>query len=176
MTNHTDTPATPATPTAQKQALLEAFDTVLKQQAEAREAELRETEARRRARRRVRPTIALAAVLSLVLCSYLYIERPEWLFPSASPPESVAIKEASLRIGMANAAQHVELYRHRTGKVPATLAEAGTRVQGMVYQPVGADGWRLVGTNAGIELTLSSQDSLSRFLGNSFELIARRPE
>ena len=78
MSNQTETAASPA---AQKQALLEAFDTVLKQQAEAREAELREAEARRRAQRRVRPTIAAAAVLSLVLCAYLYIERPEWIFP-----------------------------------------------------------------------------------------------
>lgn len=172
MTNQTDTPATPA---AQKQALLDAFDTVLKQQAEAREAELREAEARRRAQRRVRPTIAAAAVLSLALCSYLYIERPEWIFPTAAVPESVAIKEASLRIGMANAAQHVERHRQRTGALPRTLAEAGTRVDGMAYEPLGSTGWRLTGTNGGVELTLSSQDSLPRFLGNSFEVISRRP-
>ena len=80
---------------------------MLKKQAEAREAELREAEARRRSRRRTRPWISASAVLSLVLCSYLYVERPERLFPSATIPESVAIKEASLRIGMANVAQHL---------------------------------------------------------------------
>ena len=172
MSNQTETSASPA---AQKQALLEAFDTVLKQQAEAREAELHEAEARRRAQRRVRPTIAAAAVLSLVLCSYLYIERPEWIFPTASVPESVAIKEASLRIGMANVAQHVERHRQRTGTLPRSLTEAGTRVEGMTYEALGPDAWRLVGTNDGIELTLTSQDSLPRFLGNSFEVISRRP-
>jgi hypothetical protein len=172
MNNQTETPASPA---AQKQALLEAFDTVLKQQAEAREAELREGEARRRAQRRMRPTIAAAAILSMVLCSYLYIERPEWLFPTAAVPESVAIKEASLRIGMANVAQHVERYRQRTGSLPRTLADAGTRVEGMTYQALGSDIWRVVGVNGGIELTLTSQDSLPRFLGNSFEVISRRP-
>jgi multidrug efflux pump subunit AcrA (membrane-fusion protein) len=171
MTQDTDTPATP---TAQKQALLEAFDTVLKRQAEVREAELRDAEARRRARRRVRPAIAVAAVLSAVLCSYLYIERPEWLFPAAAIPESVTVKEASLRIGMANVAQHVERHRQRTGSLPRTLAEAGTRVDGMTYEPLGA-AWRLVGENGGIELTLRSQDSLPAFLGNSFEVISRRP-
>lgn len=172
MTHHTDTPATP---TAQKQALLEAFDTVLKQQAEAREAELREVEARRRARHRVRPWIAAAAALSLVLCSYLYIERPEWLFPAAAVPESVAIKEASLRIGMANIAQHLERHRQRTGALPRTLSEAGTRMEGMIYEAVGGTSWRLLGTNGVIELTLTSQDSLPAFLGNSFEVISRRP-
>jgi hypothetical protein len=172
MTNQTETQASPA---AQKQALLEAFDTVLKQQAETREAELREAEARRRAQRRVRPVIAAAAVLAMVLCSYLYIERPEWIFPTAAIPESVAIKEASLRIGMANVAQHLERHRQRTGTVPRSLAEAGTRVEGMAYEAHGSDGWRLVGTNAGVELTLTSHDSLPRFLGNSFEVISRRP-
>ena len=172
MTNQTETPASP---TAQKQALLEAFDTVLKQQAEAREAELREAEARRRAQRRVRPAIAAAAVLAMVLCSYLYIERPEWIFPTAAIPESVAIKEASLRIGMANVAQHLERHRQRTGTVPRSLAEAGARVQGMTYEAQGSDAWRLVGTNGGVELTLTSHDSLPRFLGNSFEVVSRRP-
>ena len=108
MTNQTEIPSGPA---AQKQALLEAFDTVLKQQAEAREAELREAEARRRAQRLVRPTIAAAAVLSLVLCSYLYIERPEWIYPKPALPESVAIKEASLRIRMPNVTHYVERQR-----------------------------------------------------------------
>ena len=173
MTNQTET--TPASPAAQKQALLEAFDTVLKQQAEAREAELREAEARRWARRRVRPTIAASAVLALVLCTYLYIERPEWLFPTAALSESVAIKEASLRIGMANVAQHVERHRQRTGAPPRSLAEAATRAEGMTYEALGSGGWRLVGANGGIELTLTSQDSLPRFLGNSFEVISRRP-
>jgi hypothetical protein len=172
MTNDTDTQAGP---TAQKQALLAAFDTVLKQQAEAREAELREAEARRRARRRVRPTIAAAAALSLVLCSYLYVERPEWLYPAVAAPEPVAIREASLRIGMANVAQHVERHRQRTGALPGTLAEAGTRADGMTYEPLGTSTWRLVGANGGIELTLTSQDSLRTFLGNSFEVISRRP-
>ena len=172
MSNQTETPASPA---AQKQALLEAFDTVLKQQAEAREAELREAEARRRAQRRVRPGIAAAAVMVMVLCTYLYIERPDWIFPTARIPESVAIKEASLRIGMANVAQHVERHRQRTGTVPRSLSEAGTRVEGMAYEALGADAWRLVASNGGVELTLSSYDSLPRFLGNSFEVISRRP-
>ena len=33
----------------------------------------------------------------------------------------------------------------------------------------------LVGTNGGVELTLTSKDSLRGFIGNSFEVISRRP-
>jgi len=159
---------------SQKQALLEAFDSVLKQQAENREAEQREEAARRRNRGRVRPTVWASAVLVLFFCAYLYIERPEWLFPASSPPESVAIQEASLRIGMANVAQHVERYRQRSGKLPSTLLEAGTQVEGITYQPLDSIEWRLVGSHRGIELTLASREPLSRFLGNSFEVISRR--
>jgi len=174
MTNETKgtTPAAGASP--QKQALLEAFDSVLKKQAEDREAEQREAAARARNRQRVRPSIWAAAGLALFLCAYLYIERPDWVFPASAPPESVAIQEASLRIGMANVAQHVERYRQRRGKLPRTLLEAGTQVEGISYQPLDSTEWRLIGSQAGVELTLASREPLSGFLGNSFELISRR--
>jgi hypothetical protein len=172
-----DTTGTAPVPGAssQKQALLEAFDSVLKQQAEDREAQQREAAARQRNRNRVRPTVWAAAVLTVFLCTYLYIEQPEWLMPSSAPPESVAIQEASLRIGMANVAQHVERYRQRTGRLPRTLLEAGTHVEGMTYQPLDSTDWRLIGAHRGIELTLASREPLPKFLGNSFEVISRRP-
>jgi len=174
MTKETTGTAPIAGASPQKQALLEAFDSVLKQQAEAREAELRAEAARRRSRNRVRPTVWAGAVLALFLCAYLYVERPEWLFPASTPPESVAIQEASLRIGMANVAQHVERYRQRRGKLPGTLLEAGTQVEGIIYQPLDSTEWRLIGSHAGIELILASREPLPRFLGNSFEVISRR--
>jgi hypothetical protein len=171
---------TPAAPPASgastpKQALLEAFDSVLKKQAEEREAEQRQAEALRRGRARVRPTVWAAAVLAAFLCTYLYIERPEWLYPASAAPETVEITEASLRIGMANVAQHVERYRQRTGKLPATLLEAGTQMDGIAYQALDSADWRLVGSHANIELTLVSREPLARFLGNSFDVITRRP-
>jgi len=158
----------------QKQALLEAFDSVLKKQAEEREAEQREAEARRRSRNRVRPSVWALGAVVLFLCAYLYVERPEWVFPASAPPESVAIKEASLRIGMANVAQHLERYRQRTGKLPRTLLEIGTQADGITYQPIDSTEWRLMGAHSGVELTLMSREPLSRFLGNSFEVISRR--
>ncbi len=174
MTKETTGTAPVSGATPQKQALLEAFDSVLKKQAEDREAEQREAAARRRNRNRVRPAVWAAAVLTLFLCTYLYIERPEWLFPTSTPPESVAIQEASLRIGMANVAQHVERYRLRTGRLPVSLLEAGTQAQGMTYQPIDSTTWRLIGSHRGMELTLASRDPLPKFLGNSFEVISRR--
>jgi hypothetical protein len=174
MTKEPTGTSTSAGASPQKQALLEAFDNVLKKQAEDREAEQREAAARRRRRNRVRPIIWALAALPLMLGVYLYLDRPEWLFPAPAHPESVAIKEASLRIGMANAAQHVERFRQQTGKLPRTLSEAGTRVEGIAYQPIDSVEWRLVGIHDGIELSLSSREPLPRFLGNSYQLISRR--
>jgi len=173
MTKETTGTAPTSSAPANKQALLEAFDSVLKKQAEDREAEQREAEARRRSRNRVRPTIWALAGLAVVLCTYLYIEKPEWLFPS-TVQEPVAIQEASLRIGMANVAQHIERYRQRTGKLPRTLIETGTQVEGIAYEPLDSTDWRLTGFHAGVELTLASDEPLPRFLGNSFEVISRR--
>jgi hypothetical protein len=173
MSTETSGTASPGT-TPQKQALLDAFDTVLKKQAEEREAERLGAEARRRGRSGVRPSLLIATGFALFLSAYLYVEHPDWLFPASIPPETVVIKEASLRIAMANAAQHVERYRQRNGRLPATLLAAGTEVEAINYQPLDSTGWRMTGSHGGIELTLSSEDPLPKFLGNSFDLIARR--
>jgi hypothetical protein len=161
------------TASAEKQALLEAYDTVLKHQAETREAEEREAEARRAARGRVRPWVWTSVACTMVLCAYLFIERPEWLFSEAGPPESVAVQEASLRIGMANAAQHIQRYRQQYNRLPESLAEAGAYSDGIEYSRIGT-GWKMTATQGTIQLTLSSRDALATFIGRSFEVIARR--
>jgi hypothetical protein len=160
--------------TAEKKALLEAFDSVLKSQAEQREAEQIAEEERRRARARGRPVMWLCAALMLFVGTYLWVEQPEWVFPSRALPEAVAVKEASLRIGMASAAQHLERYRLKNGRLPATLKAAGAYDEGIDYEPLGGTGWKLVGVNGPTRLTLTSDEPLARFLGNSFEVISRR--
>lgn len=160
--------------TPEKKALLEAFDTVLKRQAEERDAERQAAEARRLAAGRTRPIFWLAATLVLFISAYLWVEKPEWLFPAPIAPESTAIKEASARIGVANAAQHVERFRQRTGRLPATLHEAGAQAEGISYQRTGTDTWRIEGSNGPVRVALGSTEPLSKFLGNSFEVISRR--
>jgi hypothetical protein len=175
--SHETAPTQPPGPArsanAEKQALLEAYDTVLKHQAERREAEAREAEARRAARQRTRPIIWTAAALTLVLCSYLLIERPDWMFPQAGPVESAELQEASIRIGMANAAQHVQRFRQQNRRYPETLSEAGAYGDGIEYTRLG-DGWRMTATRGTTEITLRSQDALPGFIGRSFEIIGRR--
>jgi hypothetical protein len=165
MTNETATP--------EKKALLEAFDTVIRTQADERESQRLEAEARRLARSRSRPVMWLCAAIVLFLSAYLWVEQPDWVFPSRAVPESMAVKEASLRIAIANAAQHVERYRQRNGRLPGSLQEAGAHGDGFGYDRAG-DGWQLTGQHEGIRLTLASTEPLAKFLGNSFEIISRR--
>lgn len=160
------------TATAEKKALLEAFDTVLKTQAEQREAERAAAEARSR-RGPSRALLLVCSLMILFTSAYLYVERPEWVFPAPPTPESTAVREASLRISLANAAQHLERYRERSGRFPATLEEAGAHGEGIDYRRTQA-GYRLTAQAGELTISLDSSQPLSGFLGNSFEVISRR--
>jgi hypothetical protein len=156
----------------EKKALLEAFDTVLKTQAEEREARRAEAEARRRAG----PSRQLMAVCSTIIVFvgvYLYVERPDWVFPTPPTPESLVVREASLRISVANAAQHVERFRQRTGRLPASLVEAGAHEGGLDYEPASTV-YKLLADTGGVRVTYESSQPLAQFVGNSFKIILRR--
>jgi hypothetical protein len=158
----------------EKKALLEAFDTVLKTQAEEREAERASAEARRRRRGTSRLLMVVCATILGFTSVYLYVERPEWVFPTPPEAESVAVREASLRVGLANAVQHIERYRRQTGQLPTSLQQAGAHGAGISFERT-ASGYRLVGEGNGVRVSYISGEPLSRFVGNSFEVISRRP-
>ncbi|HEX3232953.1 MAG TPA: hypothetical protein VHR41_02065 [Gemmatimonadales bacterium] len=168
-------PKPPTTPISAKKALLDAYDTVLKTQADEREAELRAIEARRQARRWSRPLVLICAAIVLFTGAYLWIERPDWVFPRPPAPESAAVAEAGLRITIANAAQHVERFRQRTGRLPESLEAAGAHPLGLRYSVSGA-GYRLEGERDGRVVTFASDEPLLAFLGNSFQVISRRDQ
>jgi hypothetical protein len=173
MSQDTTTPPPNAAASPEKKALLAAFDTVLQTAAEEREIERLAAEARRRNRGASRLLLVVCTVILTFVSVYLYVERPEWVFPVAAPPESPAVRQASLRISMANAAQHIERYRQQRGQLPTTLEQAGANGAGISYQRT-ATGYQLDGEGDGIRVSFTSGESLTRFIGNSFEVIARR--
>jgi hypothetical protein len=164
-------PPAPETATA-KRALLDAFDNVLKTQADERESRRLAAEARRRSTGS-RIVMLMSVVVLAFTGGYLYVERPDWVFPRPPAPESPVVREASLRISIANAAQHIERYRQRNGRLPATLADAGATTPGLVYEP-GITSYQLHALLAGTTLSYQSGQSLERFVGNSFAVIVRR--
>ena len=164
---------TGSTATPEKKALLEAFDTVLKSKAEEREAERLAAEARRRGRSTSRVLVGACASIILLVAVYVFVERPDWIFPSPPPPESLAVREASLRISVANAAQHINRYKQQTGQLPVTLAQAGAQSTAITYDGL-TGGYRLEAEVDEVRVTYHSNESLNRFVGNSFKVISRR--
>ena len=145
------------------------------EQAEAREAELREEEARRRARARGRPVMwpcaAAHALSSAPICGW---SGRSGSSPRQPLPESVAVKEASLRIGMAGAAQHLERYRQKNGRLPAHAQGRRRHDRRHRLRAAGLRWLEARRRQRPARLTLTSQRPLTRFLGNSFEVISRR--
>jgi len=173
MSHETTTPTPSPTASPEKQALLQAFDTVLKTQVEVREAERAAADARRRSRGFSRLLMVVCATILVFVAAYLYVERPEWAFPAPPQAESLAMREASLRIAVANAAQHIERYRQQTGRLPTTLQQAGAHGAGIRYERTTA-GFRLLGEGDGVRVGFDSGEPLMRFIGNSFEVISRK--
>jgi hypothetical protein len=173
MSHETARPNPPTTSSSPKKALLDAFDTVIKTQADEREAELRAAEARRRGQGWSRPLVSICGAILLFTGAYLWIERPEWVFPAPLAAGSVAVEEAGLRITIANAAQHVERFRQRNARLPESLEEAGAHPLGLQYTVTGSD-YQLEGERDGLLVTFASGQPLSAFLGNSFQVISRR--
>ncbi len=174
-------PASPAAPSVgaaagapAKQALFDAAVEVMRKQSEERAAERAAEEARRREQNRVSPIIVGGLAILLAVGVYVAVEQPSWLFPPARPTESREDQEASLRIGMATTMQRIERFRLMQGRLPRTLAEAGASPAGITYEMREGDRYTLRGSNGPVELTLNSGDSLPRFVGNSFRVIALR--
>jgi hypothetical protein len=167
------TPTHPNPPTPEKQALLEAFDQVIKADAEKREKDV----PARPPRRRLLHPLVWGCLFALALVGlYLVVSRPAWLFERHAPVESVAIQEASLRLAMSMQFQRIERFRRDSGRLPTTIEEAGPPIAGIRYQARHPDGFTLTGTNGALTLTLTSGQSLRAFVGNSFEIIEGRDQ
>jgi hypothetical protein len=159
---------------ANKQALFDAAVDVVRKQSEERAAERAAEEVRRREQSRVSPVVAVGLTIILGLGVYIAVEQPAWLFPPPPPVESRETQDASLRISMATTMQRIERFRIAQGRLPRSLAEAGSNAAGISYEQREGDRYVLRGTNGPIQLALNSGDSLPGFVGNSFRVLTLR--
>lgn len=169
------TPAQQNQPSPEKQALIDAFEKVLQADAEKREKDQVARPAGPR-RRRLHPVALLSLLILVAVAAYIGLARPAWIFERGAPAEPVSMQEASLRLGMAMQFQRIERYRAQSGRLPTTMEEAGPVMPGIRYQARHPDGFTLTGTNGAVTLTLQSTESLTAFVGNSYELIQGRAE
>lgn len=152
-----------------KTDLLEAAKAVVKERNEkAEQAAARRMQPEVRKRVGVLSLLGLAGLLVIVL-------QPSWLTgPKAIPPETPAIVEASVRLAMLREQQRVVDFLKRTGRLPATLSEAGVTVPGLGYEALPQHEFRLFAQAGDSLLVLRSSDSMTLFLGNSLREIKNR--
>ncbi len=102
------------------------------------------------------------------------LNHDRWLDPVKFPPESRQIREASLRLVMARQIHGIEAWRDtHGGALPDSATAAKTTLSPFKYE-VASGKYRLTGNNGDTVLTYESSESLSTFLGQSYELVRNR--
>lgn len=160
-------PTPPPSGTHDRQALLKAFQDVVKGESDRSSHGLPVPEVPSS-----RAPFWIVSLTTLTVAAALLIGQPEWLFPRA-PKEPPVLEEASLRVRMYVEIERIEQFRATQGRLPATLLEAKGDTTGLQYS-AGGDGYSLTGRNAGIALTYTSSQSPREFVGQSYDLIRRR--
>ena len=159
----------PPPPSPEKRALIDAYQDVLKADAERRDLDHRPTRPTR-----TRPFAWVALVLALVGAGVIWFAHPDWLGLAPAPAEPPAVREASLRLAVALEAQRVIRYQREHGRLPATLAEAGAVMPGVSYQPSREGIFELNAADADIAVIYRSTGSLRAFVGNSYDVVRGR--
>lgn len=166
------TSPTHGAPTPEKKALIEAFDQVLKADAEKRDQDA--APPKRVRKWPLHPIAVLSLLLLAGVGAYLTVTRPVWLFERGLPAESSEIQDASLRLAMALQFQRIERFRSEHGRLPRSLAEAGEPLAGVTYRQTGGGQFVLSGVNGSVSLVLRSTESVRAFVANSYVTIQRR--
>ncbi|HET8632705.1 MAG TPA: hypothetical protein VFL88_01055 [Gemmatimonadales bacterium] len=156
----------PPEPSAEKRALLEAYEAALQQPSRFASGP---------SPKRPFGFLTVISVLALVaIGAWLFAKRPDWVFARGRPPQSAAIREASLRLAMAAQYERIERFRDSAGHLPTRLADLGQVTGNLTYTTTQFGGFVLEGADSTLQLTLRSDDSLRTFVGNSYEVVSRR--
>ncbi len=154
--------------TSDRRALLEAYKDVVKSESDRRGpgGAARGKPPKRRT--------ALLVTLAVVLLIAFFL-RDEWLVSTKFPPETAEVREASLKLVTARQARRIELYQaSHDGALPEPVTLAGDLSIGMSYTPTGTGHYILTMKEGEDSVTYSSTDSISTFVGNSYDIIRRR--
>jgi hypothetical protein len=159
----------PPYPPGDRRALVEAYRDVVKSEAER----LKESRTPRPPVRTSRKGRILAAVIVVVGAAIL-IAQPAWLTTPPAVEESPEVREASLRLAIYQAAEHIDAYERANERLPGSLKEAGAELSSLKYEVVGPRTYVLAGQSGDLKLEYRSEQPLQDFLGNSYEIIRKR--
>jgi hypothetical protein len=113
--------------------------------------------------------------LLAVLAGWAFGTRPEWVFPAPLAAKAPEITAASMRLSLVRERQRVERYREQNGRLPATLAEAGSTIPTIEIATSPDGSYLLRAVEGGTALELHSSENVETFLGNSLQVILNSP-
>jgi hypothetical protein len=152
---------TPPSTEARGQEAADAVAAVMKHAAE------RDAASRVKTRPRSPSRWALPVGVNLgVLALYLLVFTPDWVTVRPIPAPDPAARVESLRLAMYIQMKQIEAYRIANGRLPATLAEAGTVAPGVDYVPQGTT-YLLIATAGETVLRYESSQSADDFVGSA---------
>jgi hypothetical protein len=160
-------PPTPPSAAHDRQALLKAYQDVVKDEHDRGSHGLPVPDLPSS-----RAPFWIVTLTTVAVATALLVGQPAWLFPRA-PKEPPVLEEASLRVRMYIEIERIEQFRATQGRLPSSLLEAKGDTTGLQYA-TGGEGYSLTGRNAGIALTYTSSQAPREFVGNSYDLIRRR--
>ncbi|PYP39782.1 MAG: hypothetical protein DMD43_10065 [Gemmatimonadetes bacterium] len=159
----------PPAPPDSKQTLYEAARTAIDDRA-AKDAAARLARTARSHPGRLGLLAAVAVAGALIL-----ILRPAWLAgPKGLPPEPPAIAVATVRLTLLRERERVLEFQRHHGRLPATLAEAGSPQSEIAYTPRHDARFSLAVEVGDSLIVLQSSDSVKAFLGGSIRTLAKR--
>jgi hypothetical protein len=119
------------------------------------------------------PRVLVLLGLTVVMVVGL-ANHDRWLDPVKLPEESRSIREASLRLVMSHEIHGIEAWRQaHGGALPDSATAARTTLSPFKYEVANGQ-YQLTGSSAGITVTYQSTESLSTFLGQSYDIVRNR--
>ncbi|MBA2626855.1 MAG: hypothetical protein H0U85_02510 [Gemmatimonadales bacterium] len=162
---------TTPTPSPEKRALIDAYDTVMQVDAERRDAETSPVAARRRWTGTV---IWALFALTLLGCAAIAVLRPDWLRIRRELAVPPVVQQANLRLAMGLQIERIARYERAHAALPDALADAGPVVPGVTYRRVGSNGYELTGTDGRLTLTYASGTPVRTFVGDAYNVLVSR--
>ncbi len=162
------TPGPTPGPTPEKRALIDAYDSVMRDDATRRANRTAES------LRRTRPVSWILFTVLIAGVAGVAILRPDVLRSDTALHETPELTNASLRFAMGIQIERIAKYQRAHGTPPATLGDAGPVLPGATYRPLPSGRYELHAVNGTASLTYTSDTPLRQFMGNAFDVIVNR--
>jgi hypothetical protein len=125
---------------------------------------------------RSRPIVLAAiAVPAVLLCAYVFVAKPDFIYGPDPVTIPAARREAYTRFAMFLLAQRLSGYRATEKRFPESLEAVGERWEGITYKVLSDSVFELRALgDSGKAMVLRSDQRVDPFLGNSVSMIKRR--